>query len=195
MDAVATESWAHVMEDRTKNDESTFAIQIFGDGTSAKDAAGAATQRQENMVNLVKMKVPQAQVTLFDLTLSAPQRNPWERVEAPYTAQNTLVIHVDSANGVPAAIDEAIAAGADNVVFVQYGIRGPDKARTEAIYEATEKAKLNAQAEAAALGVKLGPLLKSSVPSLATTSRAIIAETDRYPRMARATFTSPQMLH
>ena len=167
MDAVAAESWVHVMEDSTKNDKSTFAIQVFAEGGTAKDAAGLYTERVQKMIAVVKVKVPEAKITPFDLRLSAPQRNPrdlWREPEAPYTARSELLIHTESVDSVPVVVDEAMAAGADRVSDVNLVVRDSAKAQTEAIYEATKEAKLKAQAEAAALGMKLGPLLKSSVP-------------------------------
>lgn len=167
MDAVTADRWAHVMDDSTKNGKSELGIQVYGEGVSAKEAAAAGNAHIEKLKNLVKAKVPEAEITEFDLRLIAPQdSSPFqhEEPEFPYTARNELLIRIESVARVPAVVDEAMAAGADGVSYVNLVLRDPPKAQTEAIYEATKQAKLKAQAEAAALGMKLGPLLKSSVP-------------------------------
>lgn len=165
LDAATKEHWVSVSDNFTKNGKSTFGIQIYGEGGTAKDAAAIVNERMRKMINLVKARVPEARITPFGMRVIAPQnRNVWERREAPYTARNELLIRVAPVASVPAAFDEAMAAGANGVSYVNFILRDPSKAQTKAIYEATKDAKLKAQAEAAALGVKLGPLLKSSVP-------------------------------
>jgi len=167
MDTVSAQSWAHVMDDSTKNGKSTLELQVYGEGDSAKEAAAEGNEHVEKAINLVKAKVPGAEITPFDLRLIAPQGSPFQKdeAEAPYTARNELSVHVASVANVPMVVDEAMAAGADGVSYVNVNLvlRDPTKAQTEAIYLATKDAKLKAQVEAAALGVKLGPLLRSSV--------------------------------
>jgi uncharacterized protein YggE len=168
MDTVAARSWTHVMDDSTRNGKSTLGLQVYGEGGSAKEAAADGNEHVAKMINLVKARVPGAKITRFDLRIMAPQGgSPFQREEpeAPYTARNELSVRAASMANVPRVVDEAMAAGADGVSYVNVNLvlRDPAKAQTEAIYQATKDAKLKAQAEAAALGVKLGPLLKSSV--------------------------------
>lgn len=152
------------MSDTTKDGKSRLSIGIIAEADTAKEAEVIFTARVEKITNLLKAKVPEVDIRSYQMMLNEPPR-PWSEPEAAaYTARSGLLIDVDSLESVPAVADEAIAAGADREVSVEFALRDPTKARAEAIYEATKEAKLKAQAEAAALGIKLGPLLKSSVP-------------------------------
>lgn len=170
LDAVTKEPWVTVMDDSTKNGKSTFAIQVYAEGITAKDAAAIGNERVRKMINLVKARVPEATVTPFDMRVAAPQNgDPFRNAiggtaKASYKARTELLIRVSSVANVPALFDDAMAAGADGVSYVSFVLRDSAKAQAKAIYKATKDAKLKAQAEAAALGMKLGPLLKSYIP-------------------------------
>lgn len=162
LDALTADTWAHVMGDSTKDNKSKVSIYFSAQADTAKDAEALTMAHMQKITDLLKAKVPDAGIRPYELRITAPQ--PTLEPGAAYTARNTLLIHVDSADSVPAVVDEAKAAGADSEFSVEFALRDPIKARAEAISEATKEAKLKAQAEAAALGMKLGPLLKSSVP-------------------------------
>lgn len=164
LDAVTADPSVHAMGDSTKDNKSKVSIYFSAQADTAKDAEALAMAHLKKITDLLKTKVPDAGIHLYELRMTAPQPGPEPEPDAAYTARNQVLIHVDSADSVPAVVDEAKAAGADSVFSVEFALRDPTKARAEAIYEATKEAKLKAQAEAAALGIKLGPLLKSSVP-------------------------------
>ncbi len=80
-----------------------------------------------------------------------------------YVARNSIKVETGELSILGALIDSAIAAGANQVNYLNFGLRNDGKARTEAIAEASKNAQAQAQALAASLGVKLGRVLKASV--------------------------------
>ena len=162
LDALTADTWAHVMGDVTKDNKSKVSIYFSAQADTAKDAEEMTKAHMQKITDMLKAKVPDAGIHPYELRITAPQ--PTLEPGAAYTARTGLLIHVDSVDSIPAVVDEAKAAGADSVFSVEFAVRDSTKARAEAIYEGTKEAKLKAQAEAAALGKKLGPLLKSSVP-------------------------------
>jgi uncharacterized protein YggE len=79
-----------------------------------------------------------------------------------YRAQNSITVQTPALEIVGPLIDAAIAAGANQVNSLDYGLRDNGKARGEAIAEAAKDAQAQAEALAAALGVKLGQVLKAT---------------------------------
>jgi len=79
-----------------------------------------------------------------------------------YRAVNAITVETGSLDLVGPLIDAAIAAGANQVNALNYSLRDDTKARSDAIAKATKDAAAQAQSLAAALGVKLGPVIKAS---------------------------------
>ncbi|MGH7837805.1 MAG: SIMPL domain-containing protein, partial [Candidatus Binataceae bacterium] len=89
-------------------------------------------------------------------------RNGGEAKIIGYHAQNSITVETQALEIVGPLIDAAIAAGANRVNSLDYGLRDSSKARGEAIAKASKDAQVQAQALAAALGVKLGQVLKAT---------------------------------
>jgi uncharacterized protein YggE len=79
-----------------------------------------------------------------------------------YRAENSITIEAGSLDLVGPLIDAAIAAGANRVNSLDYSLRENSKARSDAITKASKDAQTQAQALAAALGLKLGPIMRAS---------------------------------
>ena len=79
-----------------------------------------------------------------------------------YRAVNSITVETGSLELVGPLIDAAIAAGANQVNSLGYSLRDNTKARSDAITKATKDAAAQAQSLAAALGVKLGPVVKAT---------------------------------
>lgn len=81
---------------------------------------------------------------------------------AGYRAVNSITVETGSLELVGPLIDAAIAAGANQVNSLDYSLRDNTRARSDAIAKAAKDAAAQAQSLAAALGVKLGPVVKAT---------------------------------
>jgi uncharacterized protein YggE len=82
-----------------------------------------------------------------------------------YRAENSITLQTGDLQLVGPLIDTAIAAGANMVSSLDYTLRDDTKARSDAIAKASHAAQAQAQALAASLNVKLGPVIKASTVS------------------------------
>lgn len=79
-----------------------------------------------------------------------------------YRAVNSLRVRTGDLDLAGALIDAALAAGANQINSLNFGLRDDSAARAQAIARAVGAAQRQARALAAALGVKLGPILRAS---------------------------------
>jgi len=79
-----------------------------------------------------------------------------------YSAQNTITVETTELSLLGALIDGAIAAGANRINYLNFGLRDDTKARQEAIANASKDAQAQAQALAASLKVKLKRVVKAT---------------------------------
>jgi uncharacterized protein YggE len=85
-----------------------------------------------------------------------PDRDGAPRITA-YRALNHVLVTVDDVTAAGRLIDAAIGAGANRVASLSFEARDPGAARLEALQLAVERARQEAEAMAAAMGVPLGP--------------------------------------
>jgi hypothetical protein len=88
--------------------------------------------------------------------------NPGQAGPQGYVAHSTMTIKLDHIDSVGSVTDAAVKAGASRLSSVTFGLADPNGLRDQAIAAATMDAQSNARAQAAALNLKLGPLLKSA---------------------------------
>jgi uncharacterized protein YggE len=88
--------------------------------------------------------------------------NPMQSGPQGYVAHSTMTINLDRIDDVGSVTDAAVKAGASRLNSVTFSIANSDGLRDQAIAAATRDAQLNARAQAAALNLKLGPLIKSA---------------------------------
>ncbi|MBI4521784.1 MAG: SIMPL domain-containing protein [Gemmatimonadetes bacterium] len=95
-----------------------------------------------------------------------------ERVEQRvigYRALNQITVTMHALDSVGTLIDRGLAAGANRVDALAFDLEEPAEHREEALRQAVEKARREAQAIAGALGVELGPVLEARTESAAVT--------------------------
>jgi len=79
-----------------------------------------------------------------------------------YRATNSVHVETGAIDLAGALIDAAVAAGANRVDSINFGLRDESKARNEAITKASKDAQAQAQTLASALGVKLKAVFRAS---------------------------------
>jgi uncharacterized protein YggE len=77
-----------------------------------------------------------------------------------YQATNNIRVTVDDVTAVGALIDAGVSGGANRVTSLQFEARNTDAARAEALRQAVQNARSQAEAMASALGMPLGPALE-----------------------------------
>src|SRR5215469_4508881 len=76
-----------------------------------------------------------------------------------YTATNVVRVTIDDLTRVGEVIDTATQAGANRVPSIEFGLRDEQSVRTQALRDAAVKAKAEAEALAASLGLKVNRIL------------------------------------
>lgn len=147
-------------------DQATLALAIETHATTAAAAAGSNGALAQKVRDALKSQLAdKGRMWTGGYSLDPEYSEPRSGGEARiigYRAQNSITVEITGLDLVGPMIDAAIAAGANRVDSLDYGLRDTTKARSDAITKATRAAQTQASALADALGVKLGPVLKAS---------------------------------
>jgi uncharacterized protein YggE len=159
----------------------------FGVTSQAQTAATAAAQNAKQlesvMAALRKALGPNADIRTVSYSLNPDYRYPREGGKPEitgYTATNIVQISTADMAGVGKLVDAATQAGATNVHRLQFTLKDEQAVRAQALAEASRKARANAEAMAAALGLKVVRVL------LAQSSTPPVIPVQREMMMARA---------
>lgn len=141
------------------------AIVDFAVETASATAQAAASENagvmERVIAALVRAGVPRDRIDTRDYNVF-PEYDPQPRpdqtgpVVRGYRVMNTVSVTMDDINRVGTVIDAALGAGANRVNGVRFGLRDPQAFRQRAIDDAVRRARSDAQALAAALGLELG---------------------------------------
>ena len=138
----------------------------LGVATQAQVAQAAATQNASQtaaVVAEVKKVAAGADIKTVNYSVYPNYSQPKDGrpvVITGYTANNTVEITLTDLALVGRIIDAGIRAGANTVQGVQFTLRDEQKARAEALGQAAKQARANADALAAALGMRIRRLLR-----------------------------------
>jgi|RhiMethySRZTD1v2_1073278.scaffolds.fasta_scaffold424366_2 uncharacterized protein YggE len=142
-----------------------LALLDFGVLTQADTAANASRENAKRMqaVLAAVRKAAGDDARLSTGTYSvrpvyATSREPGSPRVTGYQVSNVVHLRTTALQRVSDAIDAAIAAGANQVQRVAFGLTSDDAPRREALSKAVAAAQDKAQTIAKALGVKLGPV-------------------------------------
>jgi uncharacterized protein YggE len=156
-------------ESRAAPDIANLNLAIETHASTAAEAASRNGAMAEKVIAALKSKLgDKGKISTGGYSLN-PEYDQRPGREKPsivgYTAQNSITLQTGALDLLGALIDSAIAAGANRVNYLNFGLKDDTKARTEAISIATRDARAQAEALAAALGVKLGKIVKASTVS------------------------------
>ncbi len=124
---------------------------------STADAAAAENARKLDAVlrELRSLKLPGAEIRTISYTVNPQYRYPPKPDISGYSATNVVEVVTDDISAVGKVIDTAVRTGANNIRQVQFTIKDPQAARTQALAEAATKARASANALASALGLRI----------------------------------------
>lgn len=145
----------------------------LGVETSAPTAAAASAENARRMeaviAALLRAGVQRADVETRDYNVfpdyAPPPEGRGEPVLRGYRVTNVVSARTDAVGRVGAVIDAALGAGANRVHGVRFGLRDPGALRGQAIRQAIERGRREAEIIAASLGLRLGRVLDASTTS------------------------------
>lgn len=142
-------------------------------GVVAQDASARTAQERANkVINALVTAVRGLGVDAKQVQTSALNLNPIYAQGRPdgsgqqepritgYQAYSTVSVRLEKLDLVGQVVDAGLAAGANQVEGVTFGLKDDQRARAEALEAAVRQARAKAQVIAAALGVRLGEVLE-----------------------------------
>ena len=159
--------------------------------TQAKGAQAAADQNNSRAAALVRelhAAFPGASIKSIDFSVNPNYRYPQggPPVIAGYTASNTVRLLLNDIPRLPAVLEIAIKAGANNINRLDFTLRDETPVRAQALAKAASQAQAGAKALADSLKLKLGRLLsvEEGQPIIVSPPREISFERLRSTNLA-----------
>jgi uncharacterized protein YggE len=145
----------------------------FGVETTGATAAAAATENARRMTQIIaalqRAGVPREDIETRDYSVYPnyvpPPNGQGEPVLRGYRVSNTVTARTDRVASVGSLIDAALGAGANRVNGVRFGLKSPETLRTQALRQAMERGRAEAEVIATGLGVRLGRIVDASTSS------------------------------
>ncbi len=152
-------------EVRVTPDRATINIGVESRATTAAAAAAQNSQKQRAVIEAIKARgVPAEQITTSNFSVIPETRYDREGQAAPkvmsYRVVNSVMVELKRVDQVGPVIDASLAAGANQINSMAFGVQNADSARRVALSAAVTKARLDAETIARAAGGTLGTLLE-----------------------------------
>jgi len=151
---------------RVDPDEATVRLGVLTQEATARAAQDKANQVSTAILDAVaKLGVPRQDVQTSDLSLGPmyspprPEDNTQEPRISGYQASYVVSVRLEKLDLVGRVVDAALAAGANQLQGVAFGLRDDRAARARALEQAVREAREKAQTIAGALNVRLGEVL------------------------------------
>ncbi len=155
-------------------DEARIDFSVETVGATARAASDANSRTMERVIAaLTGAGVPRRDIETRGFSVSpnyepdtlvtegTPMR-PGRPRPRGYRVGNAVSLRTGALERVGPLIDVALGAGANRVNGIRFGLRNSETAQAEASRRAVQKARQTAETIAAALGVRLGPVLDAS---------------------------------
>lgn len=154
----AGEGVVYAKPDRAKIDIGVVTQAATAEAASSQDAA----QLQSVLAKLRNVLGQSTDIRTISYSLNPVyqySKNGGKPTIDGYTAANIVEVTVDDLANVGKAIDAAAGGGANEIRSLQFTVKDDRAYRTEALRQAVQQARSNAEAMAGAMGLKLGKLL------------------------------------
>jgi uncharacterized protein len=147
-------------------DEATLNFAVETSAATSQEAAQQNAQRMEAVIAaLVGAGIPRNEIETRNFSIY-PEYVSDDRGQNPqvraYRVSNQVSFETTRLDEVGSLIDTGIAAGANRIDGISFGLRNPQVAEAEALREAVANARASAETLAQALGVPLGPVVHAS---------------------------------
>lgn len=156
-------------EVEAKPDEAHLNFAVETSAPTSREAAQQNADRMERVIAaLVAAGIPREEIETRNYSVY-PEYVTDDRGETPrvrgYRVTNQVALETMRLDAVGTLIDAALAAGANRVEGISFGLSDPRAAEAEALREAVQRARASAETIALALGVPLGQVLRASTSS------------------------------
>jgi len=139
-------------------DHAQIDLGVVTQATNAKQAASENAKQVDKVLGAVREAAAKADVKTVDYSVNPMYGEPKPH-EPPkitgYSTQNVVRVATDDLAQVSKIIDAAMGAGANDVRGLSFTLKKEEDVRKRALGEAVAKGKAQAEAIAAALGVKI----------------------------------------
>lgn len=177
-------------EARVAPDEANVRLGVIAQAATARAAQDQVSRSAGAVLEAIrKLGIKDQDIQTSGLSLSplySQGRPGVEENQAPritgYQANNTVTVRVEDLTKVGPVIDAGLAAGANTLEGVEFGLRNDEAARAQALADAAGKARAKAQTLAKALGLTLGNILEVAEGGVSITPPP-------YPRYGRVAMT------
>ncbi|HEX2206252.1 MAG TPA: SIMPL domain-containing protein [Longimicrobium sp.] len=177
---------------RAAPDQATADFAVETTATNAQEAAAANAQTMDRVIAaLVRAGVPRERIETRDYNVFPDyDPRPMEQGGEPrirgYRVMNTVSATTQDIDRVGAIIDAALQAGANRVHGVRFGLRDPQRYRAQAIADGARRARADAEALAAAMGVQLGAVRDASTVEVGYSGPMLMAGREAAADIAQA---------
>jgi uncharacterized protein YggE len=169
-DSAAKPATVRVVASATTTVKPDLAEVDLGVSTDKPAAAAATSENARKMEQIVAAMKKEAgaggEVKTVGFNVSTRYGQPRPGSDQPtvvgYTVTSTVRVRTNDVNGIGRILDAAFKLGSNNVQRVAFLLKDQEPAQTEALKQATAKARGRATAMASALGLKVGPVLTIS---------------------------------
>jgi uncharacterized protein len=146
-------------------DKATISIGVQSRATTAAAASQANAQKQRAVIDAIKAKgVAGEQISTSNFNVIPETRYDQAGQQAPRTTSylviNTVSVELKRVDLVGPVIDAVLAAGANQINSLSFGVQSADSARRVALASAVAKARADAEVIARAAGGSLGPMIE-----------------------------------
>jgi uncharacterized protein YggE len=160
-------------EVRVSPDKATINIGVESRATTAAAAAAQNSQKQRAVIEAIKARgVPAEQISTSNFSVIPETRYDREGQAAPrvlsYRVVNSVTVELRRMDQVGPVLDASLAAGANQINSMSFGVQNADSARRAALGAAVTKARLDAETIARAAGGTLGTLLEVTAMDFGT---------------------------
>jgi hypothetical protein len=151
-------------------DRAVVFLGAVAQAKGSKDAQAKLNEVMARVIEEVKGASPDAVVQTVGLVLEPVYDYSKRKAGTPptivgYRASNRVKVRVDDLALAGEVIDAAIKAGANNVSGISFELKDDRDARNEALREAALKSRADAEALAAALGLRITGVVESTIGS------------------------------
>lgn len=155
-------------ESRAAPDRAWVDFGVETEAATARQAADENARKMEAVIAaLVRSGIARANIqtsgyNVFPVYEPVPGREDQQPRLRGYRVVNTATVQTDDVARVGTLLDAGLAAGANRVNSVRFGLRDPARAREAALRDALTRARAEAAVIADGLGVRLGRVLDAS---------------------------------
>jgi uncharacterized protein len=158
-------------EVRVAPDRATISIGVQSRAATAAAASAQNSQKQRAVIEAIKARgVPAEQISTSSFNVIPETRYDREGQQAPrttsYLVLNTVNVELKRVDQVGPVIDASLAAGANQINSLTFGVQNADSARRVALALSMAKARADAEVMARAAGGTLGPLIEATAMDL-----------------------------